>query len=230
MRLDYLIAHTTGLSRKQAKKAIADGQITVEGISRVKGNTQISHQHTALFNGQRLNIPRPRYLMLHKPAGYICSTQDPQHESVLNLIDFDDRVDLHIVGRLDLDTTGLLLLTSDGQWSHRVASPQKKCAKIYQALLANPITTTAIQQLQSGVKLKGDTKQTLPAVVKTINKYTIQLAIIEGRYHQVKRMLAAVDNHVLSLHRIQVGDIQLDDRLAAGEYRPLTPAEIESIR
>lgn len=228
MRLDYLISHTTGLSRKQAKKAIAGGQVTVDGDLVIRVNTQITNENKAYLNGQELRIPGNSYFMLHKPAGYVCSTDDPRHQSVLHLIEIKDRLDLHIVGRLDLDTTGLLLLTSDGQWSHRISSPNKKCAKTYEAYLSNPITMKAIDQLTLGIMLKGEAKKTLPAIVKTINDHTIHLTLNEGRYHQVKRMLAAVDNHVLSLHRLQVGDIQLDENLVPGNYRPLTNAEINS--
>ena len=230
MRLDYLIAHTIGLSRKQAKKAIVDGQITIEGISKIKSNTQIQAEHSVYFNGLQISMPHPRYYMLHKPAEYICSTQDPHHESVLTLFDYDDSLDLHIVGRLDLDSTGLLLLTNDGQWSHKITSPKKQCCKIYLVHLADPITQSAIIQLQTGIQLKGETKATLPATVDIIDSFTIQISITEGRYHQVKRMLVAVNNHVKSLHRLQVGKIKLDSELAIGQYRPLTEAEINSIR
>ncbi|MBL4793958.1 MAG: pseudouridine synthase [Pseudomonadales bacterium] len=194
----------------------------------MKANTQITDKHVVRFNGQTLHIPQPSYFMLHKPVNYVCSTDDPQHRSVMNLISRSDQLELHIVGRLDLDATGLLLLTSDGQWSHKVTSPQKQCAKTYQVHLDKPISKEAIDQLETGLLLKGESKITHPAQAEAVNELTINLTITEGRYHQVKRMLAAVGNHVVSLHRTRVGAITLDDTLTLGSYRSLTADEIAS--
>jgi 16S rRNA pseudouridine516 synthase len=156
----------------------------------------------------------------------VCSTADGEHQTVLDLLFTSNRESLHIVGRLDLDTTGLLLITDDGQWSHRITSPKHQHAKIYHATLTDDISDEAIKRLETGLTLKGEDKPTLPAEVERLDSKTILLTLYEGKYHQVKRMLAAVGNHVERLHREQIGKIILDDGLKAGEWRELSADEI----
>lgn len=132
-------------------------------------------------------------------------------------------------GRLDKDTTGLLLLTSDGQWSHSVTSPRRECRKSYRVWLAEAIPDEACRALEKGVMLNGDNTMTRPAEVQVHDDKIIDLTISEGRYHQIKRMLAAVGNRVEALHRFRIGNIKLDEALAPGEFRALTPQEIRSV-
>ncbi len=174
---------------------------------------------------------QPRYFMLHKPAGYICANRDGHHPVALDLIHEQRRDSLQIVGRLDIDTTGLVLLTDDGQWNHRITAPASQCAKSYCVELAQPITDSAAKQLCDGVQLEGEKKLTKPAQLAVIDTEgrQVRLVIQEGKYHQVKRMLAAVGNHVVSLHRESVGNVVLDAALVAGDYRALTAAEVASI-
>jgi 16S rRNA pseudouridine516 synthase len=137
--------------------------------------------------------------------------------------------ELQIAGRLDIDTTGLLLITDDGKWNHRLTSPRSDCAKIYTVGLAEPIGTDYKKKLAAGVLLDGEKHRCLPASMEQIDDYHLTLRIAEGKYHQVKRMFAALGNHVVSLHRFQVGDIVLDTDLEPGDYRPLTDLEVASI-
>jgi 16S rRNA pseudouridine516 synthase len=226
MRLDFFIAHATGLSRREVKILIARGEISVGDDLRPKANLQLQPGQVVRCRGEPLNLPGHRYLMLHKPAGVVSSTSDRDGTSVLQLLPAElRRRDLHIVGRLDADTTGLLLLSSDGQWSHRITAPRSACSKVYRVSTARPLTGQMIGQLRDGVLLHGEQRPTLPAQVEQLDDRCLRLTIDEGRYHQVKRMLAAVGNHVEALHRERIGPLALDPALAPGEHRALTAEE-----
>lgn len=226
MRLDKFISAATGLSRREAERVVRQGDIEVEGVGCKKTATQVTAEMNVLWQGRRLSLIGNRYLMLHKPAGVVSSNDDPAHPSVFSLID-EPRVDkMHCVGRLDVDTTGLLLITDDGQWSHRITSPKRKCSKTYRATLADPVSENAADLFANGVMLRGEETATQPAVLEVLSETDVRLTITEGRYHQVKRMFAATGNKVVSLHRESVGALQLDESLQPGEYRSLTEDEI----
>lgn len=193
-----------------------------------KGDIKIDCQEVCL-EGRRLGLRPPRYIMLHKPQGYISATQDEVYPCVLKLLPVELAANLQCAGRLDVDTTGLLLLTDDGQWSHRLRSPKKACNKVYQVDLAEPLAENVAGRFAEGVMLHGEDKATLPAALEVITPTRVLLTIQEGKYHQVKRMFAAVGNHVESLHRLQIGNIWLDDNLEPGQWRHLTEEEIASI-
>lgn len=230
MRLDYYLAHATTLSRKEAKRIIHKGRVCVGGAIETKTSTTVSADSIVTLDDERLVLPQGhRYLQLHKPVGVVSATADGLHRTVLDLVPPEWRRDLHPVGRLDRDTTGLLLLTTDGQWSHRVSSPRGGCDKVYRVWLDQPLTAEARSGLEAGVMLRGENEPTRPAGVEQIEPACIRLTLSEGRYHQVKRMLAAVGNHVTALHREQVGAIRLDPDLAPGALRALTPEEISSV-
>jgi len=226
MRLSFFVAHATGLSRREVKILISNGAITVEGESLVRAHYQLTEGQAVFYDGTQLHLPGQRYLMLNKPAAMVSSSSDQDGASVLQLLPQEWRRDLHIVGRLDADTTGLLLLSSDGQWLHRITSPRSDCAKVYLVNTAEPISETMAQQLRDGVELRSEKQPTKPAAVELLSDHQLRLTISEGRYHQVKRMLAAVGNHVTSLHREQIGQLRLDESLALGEYRELREEEV----
>lgn len=229
MRLDQFIATSTELSRKDAKRAISRGEVTVNEQICKGANTRLAGNERVALSGKLLNLPGERYLMMNKPAGVVSATTDSDHPTALDLLPSDITRNLHIAGRLDADTTGLLLLTTDGKWSHRVTSPRTDCPKTYRVTLSEPLTDAAAQQLERGVELHNDPKPTRPAGVKVLEERIIELTISEGRYHQVKRMLAAVGNHVDALHRLRIGKVELDTALRPGEYRELTPEEKDSL-
>ena len=229
MRLDYLIANATALSRRDAKRAIGQGRVQVDGAECRQASIKLSEQSTVTLDGQPVVLADDTYLMLHKPAGVVSATIDSHHTTALDLLPGELRAGVHIVGRLDQDTTGLLLLTTDGQWSHRITSPRSACDKTYRVTLAESITAEAIEQLKTGVMLKDDPEPTRPAQVQPLSDTMIELTIQEGRYHQVKRMLAAVGNRVVALHRQRIGAIELDAALGPGEYRALTEDEVASV-
>ena len=230
MRLDKYISNTTDYSRKEVKRLLKAGAVAVAGETVSDPSLNIDTEEQVTLDGIPLQRPGPRYFMLHKPRGYICATKDGEHPIVLDLVDEPNRDRLQIAGRLDIDTTGLVLLTDDGQWNHAITSPNRKCAKIYYVHTADHIPDQTVDQFARGVMLEGERLRTKPAVLEKLFANEARLTITEGRYHQVKRMFAAVGNRVEELHREAIGDIVLDETLEEGEYRPLTRAEIDSIR
>lgn len=229
MRLDKYICESTELTRSEAKKWLKQGDITVDDKVVKSGNFKVPEGAVVAYDGQVLELRKTRYIMLNKPKEFISSNVDEVYPSLLHLIDLDKAFDLHIAGRLDADTTGLVLLTDDGKWSHNITSPKKGCKKRYRVELADPVEDDYEQQLTEGVMLNGETEPTKPAALKVINEHEVLLTISEGKYHQVKRMFAALGNKVDELHRESIGGITLDEELAFGEWRYLTEAEINSI-
>lgn len=230
MRLDKFLATCTELSRADAKKALQSGRVQVAGVVTKSASLKLAADAAVTLDGQLLTLSGPRYIMLHKPVDTLCSTIDEHYVSVLSLLDIERRGELHIAGRLDADTTGLVLITDDGQWSHAITSPKKRCAKVYRVTLAEPLSAEAKAALETGVMLNGEEKPTLPAEVEILEPCQILLTLCEGKYHQVKRMVAAVGNKVLALHRQQIGSVVLDPALAEGEWRHLTAAEVAALR
>lgn len=230
MRLDKLVSHATGLTRKEARALIRDGRIRAgEGLVR-DAAFHVTPDVAITLDGQPLGDGGPRYFMLHKPQGVISATFDGEHKTVLNLLDEPHLDKLHVAGRLDIDTTGLVLITDDGQWSHRITHPGRGCRKVYRVRVEHDIDPALVDRFREGVMLHGEKYPTLPAELVLLGGNECLLILQEGRHHQVKRMFASVENRVTQLHRERIGDIPLDTGLAPGEYRALTPAEIASVR
>ncbi len=230
MRLDKFICDCTGLTRSQAGKLIRQGLVQVNQQLCKQPAAQLKTTDKVWLEEEELQLIGLRYFVMHKPAGYVCSTEDPDHNTVFMLMDEPLMDKLHTVGRLDLDTTGLLLITDDGQWSHKISSPKHECAKTYRAWLADPVEDSAIALFAEGVMLRGEKLPTKPAQLVIVSPTECLLTIHEGRYHQVKRMFAAIGNKVERLHREQIGSFALDSTaLTPGEYRALTPAEVAAL-
>ena len=228
MRLDKFLAHHLGISRTLVNKELKASNVTVDDVVIKSGAYQINPDLIIKYQENILEqINGKRYFMLNKPQGYVCSTDDPDHPTILYFIDEPMADKLHSAGRLDLDTTGLVLLTDDGQWSHRITSPKHHCEKVYLVEVERPLTTDLVATFEQGIQLNGEKALTKPARLEIIDEFHARLAISEGKYHQVKRMFAAVNNRVVALHREQIGNIILD--IPEGEYRPLTKSEIESM-
>ena len=228
-RLDKFISHLTELPRTKTKAGIKRKYAQVNGQVVTSFDFQVTPTDVVLWQGEQLQELGDRYFMLNKPQGYVCATTDELHQTALDLLDEPVMSQLHIAGRLDIDTTGLVLITNDGNWSHKITSPKHKKFKTYLVETLTPISDEAIEQLAQGVQLHGEKGPTLPAQVEKLADYSVRIAICEGKYHQVKRMFAAVDNKVVALHREQIAEIVLDPTLAEGEYRPLTAQEISAI-
>ena len=242
MRLDKFICKSTELTRTEAKKLLKSGEVRVNGDVAKNAAMQVHENNLITIDGQTLTARTSRYFMLHKLPDSICSNVDEVYPSVLNFLAVDKAFDLHIAGRLDADTTGLVLITDDGRWSHNVISPKKECQKTYRVwlrdIIADGKVPALIEQFKQGIQLQGESSLTRPAILslvfdsglsnKEANKETneVLLTITEGKYHQVKRMFAAVGNKVVGLHREQIGAIKLGD-LAPGEWRQLTSNEVD---
>lgn len=227
VRLDKLLAHHLGVSRNIINKELRAGKVTVDGEIIKSGAYQVTLDQNITYDDNEITlVTGHRYFMLNKPQGYICATEDPEHPTILYFIDEPMADKLHAAGRLDLDTTGLVLLTDDGTWSHRITSPKHHCKKVYQVTVEQPLTEDLIPLFAQGIELRGEKELTKPAKLVIVDDYYAELTISEGRYHQVKRMFAAVGNHVIALHRAQIGKIKLD--IPEGEYRALTDDEIVS--
>ncbi|WP_298772729.1 pseudouridine synthase [uncultured Shewanella sp.] len=230
VRLDKFICGSTELTRSLAKKALHRGDVTCNGEVVKSSDFKVKNEHVICLNDQQLHLLGARFIMLNKPLDTLCSTIDEHYPSVLRLIDVIKADTLHIAGRLDADTTGLVLITSNGQWSHNITSPKKQCAKRYLLEVAEPLNEQLIETFKQGIALNNEEGLTKPAILEILSSHQARLTITEGKYHQVKRMLAAVGNKVVKLHREAIGDIELDPSLALGEWRYLTPTEVESVK
>ena len=230
MRLDKYISNATDLSRTDAKRIIKNGEVAIDDEIVTNSAQKIAPDQTVAIEGSVISMAKSRYFMMNKPAGVVSVTKDNHNPTAIGLM-YEHRSDeLQIAGRLDIDTTGLLLITDDGKWNHRLTSPRSDCTKIYEVGLAEPIGADYAAALAKGVLLEREKHLCLPAHMEQIDDNHLTLSIAEGKYHQVKRMFAALGNHVASLHRFQVGGIILDTDLEPGEYRPLTDLEIASIQ
>jgi len=229
MRLDKFISACTDFSRSQTKKIISKGDVTVGGVFIKDPSHKISDQDEVCLLGRRILLQGTRYIMLYKPPETVCTSINDDSRSVMGLLEVDNLESLHTAGRLDIDTTGLVLITDDGAWSHRITSPKKKCGKRYRVGLADSIQEGAEAHFKQGVQLKDEAKLTRPAELNVLSSNEVLLTIHEGKYHQVKRMFAALNNRVISLHREKVGSIQLDESLEEGAWRYLTETEINSV-
>ncbi len=225
MRLDRYLCELNIGTRSQVKEFIKKGLVSVNGRTIRLADYRIEEQTDQIaFQGKTLTYRKYVYYMLNKPQGVVSATQDNTAGTVTELLAAEGRKDLFPVGRLDKDTEGLLLLTNDGELAHRLLSPKKHVDKTYLVTVAHSLSEEDIRRLEQGVDI-GEDRMTLPAKVAVQSERMIHLTIQEGKYHQVKRMLQAVDNQVTALKRIRFGKIILDEELAPGAYRPLTTQE-----
>lgn len=239
LRLDKMLAHAGYGTRSEIKKAVkarlvqVDGEVATDSGLIVKPAEQIIE-----FAGERVNYQSVIYLMLNKPPGVISATEDGREKTVIDLLSAQDKLlSPFPVGRLDKDTTGLLLLTNDGQLAHELLSPKKHVDKTYEALISGEVTNADVEQFADGVTLD-DGYRTKPAklLIKEVKQNTdgafseIEVTIQEGKFHQVKRMFLAVGKQVLTLKRVSMGPLKLADDLKLGEYRPLTEDEVQKLK
>lgn len=230
LRLDKFLCDLEVGSRSEVKILLKKGLISVNGVISKSPDLKINPELDIVeYQGKHLCYQQYYYYMLHKPAGVITATEDATQKTVMDLMSDVYRKDLFPVGRLDKDTEGLLLITNDGELSHALLSPKKHVAKTYLVQVPENLRLDQIQALEQGLDI-GDEKTTLPAKVQVIDEEHILLTIQEGRYHQVKRMLAAVGSQVLYLKRVSFGSLMLEEGLGKGQYRTLTDAEVEQLR
>jgi 16S rRNA pseudouridine516 synthase len=233
MRLDKIIADAGLASRREAAQLIKDGFVTVDGRTAASGAEKYDPDAAAIaVAGRAVVYSKKHYLMMNKPAGVVSATEDRSEKTVLDLLGgFDARLKLFPAGRLDKDAEGLLILTDDGEYAHRVISPSKNIWKTYYVETDGELTDGDARAFGDGIVLK-DGLECLPAVLEIVSpaeKRGAYVRIREGKYHQVKRMLASRGKPVTYLKRVSVGGLKLDENLAPGAYRAMTEAEIASV-
>ena len=240
-RIDKILSHNGFGSRKDIKKLLRTCEVLVNGKRIYDPGCQFSKERdTITIDGEEIDLHDNLYLMMNKPQHYVCSTKEGDHETVFDLLDDSLRTPylqdkLHLVGRLDMDTEGLLLFTTDGELTHRLISPKSHISKTYLCGLEHPETaahqTEITTKFEAGIEVgpedneQGFTCQ--PAQIKWIDEKTAHLTIYEGKYHQVKRMFAAVGNKIVYLKRISMGQLKLDESLELGEYKELSESDLQ---
>lgn len=228
MRLDKILSASGVGTRSEVKKYIKKGAVTInEKVILDDGYIVNELTDHIVCNGQKVFYQKYHYYMLNKPSGYVTSTKDAS-VTVMSLIKEFPKFKLNPVGRLDKDTEGLLIITDDGELTHRLTSPKKHIPKTYYVETKNVVSPCDIERLEDGVTLD-DGYLTLPSKVDKIGDKVVNLTIYEGKYHQVKRMFEALDNKVTYLKRIKVNNLQLDSSLKIGEYKELTTEELEQL-
>ncbi len=227
MRLDKYLATHSDATRTLAKMAIKTGRVEINGTVIKDQGKKVKPDDVVSINGRELKESGEVYLVMNKKAGIICATQDEEQDTVLDFLDGYTHKELHIAGRLDKDTTGLVLITSDGKWSHRVTSPNYVCEKSYLLETILPIEESYVEEFSTGILLRDEVKPTRPAKLEIITPTSARLTLTEGKYHQVKRMFGAMGNRVTKLQRESVGGVKLDG-LEEGEFRELTESEVAS--
>lgn len=236
IRLDKYLSEMGEGTRSQVKEMARKGRITVNDVTEKKGDRKISpNEDVVAVDGRTVAYVEYEYYMLNKPKGVVSATEDRLHKTVVDLAVTRKRDDLFPVGRLDIDTEGLLLLTNDGNLAHQLLSPKKHVDKVYYAQIEGMIPEDAEERMRAGLVLSDGTR-TLPADLEILNEKAeageysrILLTIHEGKFHQVKRMFETLGCHVVYLKRISMGGLKLDESLKPGECRPLTPEEITMI-
>ncbi|MDC7951840.1 pseudouridine synthase [Liquorilactobacillus mali] len=235
MRLDKFIADANGLTRSQAKKLIKDGSVSVNQKNIKQTKYQVDAKLDVVqLEGTTVIYQKYSYYMMNKPKNVVSATSDDSEKTVIDLIAETKRKGLFPVGRLDKDTTGLLLLTNDGELAHKLLSPKKHVTKIYQALIAGEVTEETIKIFAKGITLR-DGETTKPAILKILatnskkKETKVEISITEGKYHQIKRMFGAVSMKVQELKRVQMGNLKLDEKVNLGEYRELTSEELSNL-
>lgn len=227
IRLDKYLCDMGVGTRSEVKSILKKGRVTVDSVVVKAADFKIEETKAKVcLDGRELGWCGKVYYLLHKPAGVVTATKDVREKTVMDLLGDAPGRDLFPVGRLDKDTEGLLLITNDGDLSHRLLSPRKHVDKTYLVYTKTPVTAEMCKRLEEGVDI-GDEKPTLPAKVKhpADREDAILLTITEGRFHQVKRMLEAVGNEVTYLKRISMGSLTLEDSLKKGAWRKLTEEE-----
>ena len=236
IRLDKYLSDMGKGTRSQVKEMAKKGRIFVDGIAEKKAEQKINPaSNIVALDGIPITYVEYEYYMLNKPQGVVSATEDSKYSTVIDLIDKKSRKDLFPVGRLDMDTEGLLLITNDGELAHQLLSPKKHVDKVYFARIEGDLPTDAGKQLENGLVLSDGTP-TLPARLEILErnkdeKFTeIRLTIKEGKFHQVKRMFETLGCHVVYLKRLSMGSLLLDEGLSPGQYRSLSEEEIADLK
>lgn len=228
-RLDRFLSQRLGQSRREIQHLLAAGRVQVDGAVSRDGQQRVGPFSRIQLDTEVLQARQARYLMLNKPAGVVSATRDGKHPTVLELLDEHEPDELHIAGRLDFNSTGLMLLTNDGDWSRKLSAPQNNIHKHYRVTLEKVLTEDYVQAFAGGMFFEFEGITTRPARLEIISDHVADVWLVEGRYHQIKRIFGRFDNRVLTLHRVAIGGLQLDPTLPSGKARLLTAEEVWSV-
>ncbi len=227
LRLDKFLSERGVASRKELKEIIRSGRVCVDGVPQCRPEAKIDPERSVIqVDGKQISSRRSHSYMLHKPLGVVTATEDRSEKTVLDLLPPElRRLGLFPVGRLDKDTSGLLILTNDGDFAHRAISPKSTVEKCYSARVEGVLDEEDRRAFLEGITLKDGTR-CLPAKLEILEKDLCLVRITEGKYHQVRRMLASRGKPVLTLHRLSIGALRLDESLAPGEWRELSEEDL----
>lgn len=230
IRLDKFLSASGNGTRSEVKKILKQGQVLVNGAVEKHSEIKIIPAKDLIsVNGVEIQFPPFAGIMFYKPAGCVTAASDPVHKTVMDYIRHDRKEELFPVGRLDIDTEGLLFMINDGALGHRMLSPRHHVEKIYYVKTDLEVTREAADRLECGVDI-GEKQLTLPAKVRLISENESEITICEGKFHQVKRMYAAIGREVIYLKRISMAGVALDESLLPGTYRDLSQKEIDQLR
>ena len=231
MKLDRLLGKHESTGRKLARRLISERRVRVDGEVVDQIDLEVDRFSRVEVDDRILReAARRLHIMLHKPVGVLSATSDPEHRTVIDLIDDPEKESLHLVGRLDRNTSGLVLLTNDGRWSKVLMDPARKVPKVYLVETNDPIPSEAVHDFARGFYFHTEDLTTLPAQLEILGERQARLTLHEGRYHQVKRMFHRIGNRVTALHRESIGSIRLPEDLKPGDWRLLTDEEAKASR
>ncbi|MDN3640884.1 16S rRNA pseudouridine(516) synthase [Simiduia curdlanivorans] len=225
-RLDRHLKKVLSISRVETQQLLAKGEIFLDGQRATDIQQLVGEFTQVVVAGRVLQNKLPRYIQLHKPQGVVSATRDDKHQTVIDLIAADFAEQLHLVGRLDFNSTGLVLLTTDGRWSRRLTEPAAGVEKHYRVTLDKPITPEIVEAFERGLYFSFENIITRPVRTAFTDPLCVDIFLHEGRYHQIKRMFGHFQITVLSLHRLAIGNVVLDSELAEGEWRELSQDEV----
>jgi 16S rRNA pseudouridine516 synthase len=228
-RLDRFLSDHLSINRRDVRLLIAQKRIKIDH-NYADNIQQLVDQYTRVqFDDKLLQANVPSYIMLHKPAGVVSATRDARHTTVIDLLGGSHPNNLHLAGRLDFNSTGLVLLTNDGRWSRKLSSPESNIDKHYAVTLDKPVTQDIVTAFSEGLYFSFEKLTTRPALLTIIDSHHVEVTLNEGRYHQIKRMFGQFQLKVLRLHRLSVGGLLLDDTLLERQSRALTGEEVTGI-
>ena len=236
IRLDKFLSEMSGWTRSEVKKIVRTGSVTVDGNEVKKPETKIDEKLSIVrVDGRQIKYNKYEYYMLNKPKGFVSATTDREHKTVVDIISSSEKNDLFPVGRLDIDTEGLLLITNDGELAHRLLSPKNHVEKTYYVEVSGILDDADVDAVEKGLDI-GEEKNTIPAKMEILktdiqnNISSCYLTIHEGKFHQVKRMMKKLGKTVTYLKRVSMGSLILDSKLKKGNYRKLTEQEIMELK
>jgi 16S rRNA pseudouridine516 synthase len=228
-RLDRFLIKKLQLNNREVRLLLAQQRIEIDQQPAVSMNQSIDEFTHIQVDGKIIQSNKPCYIKLHKPKGYVSATKDATHKTVIDLLPLNIPKNLHIAGRLDFNSTGLLLLTNDGRWSRKLSQPSSNIKKRYRVTLDKPVDKAVIKAFKEGLYFSFEKITTLPAELISIDQNIVEVTLKEGKYHQIKRMFGHFQIEVLNLHRLSIGNLYLENSLQEAQSKNLTTEEINDI-